>query len=152
MTYSKLSDEVQQLPDPQQSAAFVKHFRDAVRDGQFDAVDLRERFMLPKVFRRRGSEGTYQRDARDMIFERTPAYEAWLETTQKALISSARPRKPKVTVENLEAGVLDFQALAAETRRKLQGQFEKGQALGQSRRRSPAPAKKTRGSGRQAKG
>lgn len=151
MTYSKLSDEVQQLPDPQQSAAFVKHFRDAVRDGQFDAVDLQERFVLPKVFRRRGSEETYQRDVKDMIFERTPAFEAWRETTQQTLASSARPRKPKLTVENLEAGVLDFKALAEETRRKLQRQFEKGQALGQSRRPAKTAAKKSRSGGRKAK-
>lgn len=136
MSYKKLSEQIQELSNPQRSDAFVKQFREAVREGQFDATYLPERFTLPKEFSRRGGEGRYQRDTRDMLFEVTPAFEQWFEQTNKELAVSRRTGTVKPTAENIEAGLVDFKALAAETRRKLQASYEKGQALGKSRARS----------------
>lgn len=140
VSYSKLSEQVEKLSNPQRSDAFVKQLRNAVRDGEFDAAELPERFTLPKEFKLRGSNETRRRDVKDMLIDVTPAFEEWFDNINTELSTSARrTARPKVTVENIEAGAVDFRALAEETRRKMQASFKKGQALGNSRK---APAKK----------
>ncbi|WP_104991776.1 hypothetical protein [Deinococcus sp. NW-56] len=144
MAYRKLSEQIQDLSNPQRSDVFVKQFREAVREGKFDATFLTERFTMPKTFSRRGAEGTYQRDTRDMLFEVTPDFEAWFEQTNEALSSSRRTGNVKPTAENISAGLVDFKTLAEETRRKMQASFEKGQALGKSRTRTASGGSKAR--------
>ncbi|MPY67020.1 hypothetical protein F8S09_10015 [Deinococcus sp. SDU3-2] len=146
MAYKKLSEQVQELSNPQRSDLFVKQFREAVREGKFDATFLTERFTMPKTFSRRGAEGTYQRDTRDMLFDVTPDFEAWFEETNEALAQTRRTGNVKPTAENIAAGLVDFKALAEETRRKMQASYEKGQALGKGRSRtsSGGGASKTR--------
>ncbi|SMB81147.1 hypothetical protein SAMN00790413_04481 [Deinococcus hopiensis KR-140] len=143
MPYSRLSEQVQKLSTPQQSDAFVKRFRDAVREGEFDAIDLPERFTLPKKFKRRGSDETYEKDMKDMVFETSSKFDKWFEGVEKELAAApTRSRgKPRLTLENLEEGVLDFKALAEETRRKLQNSYAKGQNLGNSRKSKAAAPK-----------
>lgn len=136
MTYRKLSDQVQELSNPQRSDAFVKRFRDAVRDGKIDAFNLQERFTMPKVYSRRGAEGEYQRDTKDMAFEVTPAFTKWFDEVNKELASSRRTRRPRPSLEAVESGELSFEELVAETRNKLKASYEKGQALGNSRAKS----------------
>ncbi|WP_027460604.1 hypothetical protein [Deinococcus murrayi] len=144
MTYKKLSEQVQELSNPQRSDAFVKQFREAVRVGKFDATFLTERFTMPKTFARRGGGGSYQRDTRDMLFEVTPDFEAWFQETNAALASTRPTGKVKPTAENIAAGLVDFKALAEETRRKMQANYEKGQNLGKSRVRTGAGESKAR--------
>lgn len=153
MAYKKLSEQLQELDNPQRSDAFVKAFREAVREGKIEATYLPERFTLPKQFSRRGAEGTYQRDSREMLFEVTPAFEKWFDQTNAELTATARSRggQPKATAENIEAGLVDFKALAEETRKKMQASFEKGQALGKSRSQSSG-GKKSSGSRGRVKG
>lgn len=136
MSYRKLSELVNNLENPQQSDVFVKLFKASVRDGRVVATDLPERFMLPKEYTRRGAEGTYQRNTREMVYEVTPKAEKWAEDTRAAL-AQARTRTAKVqfTSEAAESGAVDFKALAAETRRKMQAKHEKGQQLGLSNSR-----------------
>lgn len=134
MAYKKLSDLLVDLDQPQKSDTFVKLFRAAVRDGKIEAMDLGERFTMPKVFNRRGQQGTYQRPARDMLFEVTSDSEKWFEETKAALQKTgSRQRKVKPSVETIESGEFDFKAAAEETRRKMQANFSKGQQLGNSR-------------------
>lgn len=133
MAYIKLSEQLQHLTNPQRSDAFVKQFREAVRVGTFDAIRLPERFTLPKQFRRRAAQGQYQRDTQDMLFEPTPAFQAWFETTNQALAPARTGGQIKPTVEAIEAGVFDFKAMVAETRRKMEASHAKGQALGHRR-------------------
>jgi hypothetical protein len=135
MAYRKLSEQLQQLSDPQRSDAFIRSFREAVREGKFDAAALPERFTMPKEFKRRGAEGSYQREAKEMLFEVTPEFEQWFDQTNSDLIVKRRSGSGKIrpTVEAIEAGQVDFKALAAETRQKMQASFQKGQALGKSR-------------------
>lgn len=150
MPYKRLSEQLQDLKNPQRSDAFVRQFREAVREGKIEATYLPERFTMPKEFRRRGEEGSYQRDAREMLFDLTPDFEKWFTQTNEDL-AAAVPRRggvPKPTAENIEAGVVDFKALAEETRRKMQSSFEKGQALGKSR----SQATKGKGAGTKATG
>ncbi|GGO32905.1 hypothetical protein GCM10008949_31240 [Deinococcus humi] len=136
MVYRKLSELVISLESPQQSDTFVKLFKAAVRDGRVIATDLPERFTLPKNHVRRGAEGTYQRDTREMVYEVTPKVEQWVQETQAALAQvRTRTRKVKLTSEAVEAGEVDFQALAAETRRKMQAKYEKGQKPSQGKSR-----------------
>lgn len=131
MAYRRLSDLVSDLEDPQQSDTFVKLFRAAVRDGRIVATDLPERFTMPKNFNRRGAEGTHQRDTREMLYEVTPKAEKWVEETRAALAQArTRTRKVKLTSEAVQSGEVDFKALAAETRRKMQARHDKGQQLG----------------------
>lgn len=139
MAYRKLSEQLRELKNPQRSDAFIKQFREAVREGKLDATYLSERFTLPKEFKRRGAEGSYQRDSREMLFEVTPEFEQWFEQTNQDLSAPGRVGKPKPTAENIEAGLVDFKALAEETRRKMQASFKKGQALGKSRANRAAP-------------
>ncbi len=131
MAYRKLSELVNDLENPQQSDTFVKLFKAAVRDGRVVATDLPERFTLPKAYTRRGAEGTHQRNTGEMVYEVTPRAEKWAEDTRAAL-AQARTRTSKVqfTSEAAESGAVDFKALAAETRRKMQAKHEKGQQLG----------------------
>lgn len=133
MAYKKLSEQVHEISNSQRSDAFIKRFREAVREGKFDAMNLPERFTMPKEFSRRGAEGTYQRPARDMLFEVTPAFTKWFEEVNGELATSRRGSRVKPSLEAVEAGHIDFKAMAEETRRKMQASFEKGQALGQTR-------------------
>ncbi|GHF44236.1 hypothetical protein HNQ07_001878 [Deinococcus metalli] len=146
MAYVTLSTEIKKLVNAQRSDTFVKELRAAVRDGTVEAADLPARFTLPKEFSRRGEEDTYRRDVRDMIIEVTPAYEAWFADMNKELAVSRRGGTVKPTLENIEAGLVDFKALAEATRQKMQSSFTKGQTLGKSRKgsastRKPAPRK-----------
>lgn len=136
MTYRKLSELINELENPQQSEVFVRLFRSAVREGKVDAFDLPERFTLPKLYRKRGGEGTSQRQVKDMLFEDTPTFKKWFTETTTAL-AKKRLHRPKVkpSLEAVESGALDFKALAAETRRKLQARYEHGQQLGQKNSR-----------------
>lgn len=136
MAYKRLSEQVQELSNPQRSDAFIKRFKEAVRDGQIDAMNLRERFTVPKQYSRRNSQETYTRDARDMLFEENAAFGKWFAAVDKELAVSRRNARPKVTVEAVESGDIDFKDMVAETRRKMQASFEKGRTLGQSRRKS----------------
>lgn len=142
MTYRKLSEQVQKLSNPQRTDTFVKMFRDAVRQGQFEAAYMPERFTLPKQFSRRGMQETYQRDAKEMLIEVTPAFEEWFEQTNRDLAAARRGGAIKPTLEAVEAGLVDFKALAAKTREKMQASYSKGQELGKSRAKSKGKSKK----------
>jgi len=133
MPYRKLSEQVRELSNPQRSDTFIKLFREAVREGKIEGAYLPERFTMPKEFTRRGAEGTYQRDAKEMLFEVTPKFEKWFEGVNRDLAASRRGGTVKPTLEAVEAGLVDFKAMAAETRKKMQASFEKGQVLGKSR-------------------
>ncbi|GHF58507.1 hypothetical protein GCM10017781_38490 [Deinococcus metalli] len=141
MAYTTLSEQVRKLANAQRSDAFVKEFRAAVRDGTFDAADLPQRFTLPKAFTRRGQDDTYSRDVRDMVFEATPAFDEWFADMNTQLTPARRGGTIKPTYENIEAGLVDFKALAASTREKMQASYTKGQTLGNSRK-GAAPAKR----------
>ena len=137
MPYARLSEHVLKLSNPQRSDAFVKAFRTAVREGVIEAAELPQRFTLPKEFSRRGQEGTYNRDVKDMAFEVTPEFDEWFERTNLELASNRRGAKVKPSMENIEAGLIDFRALAAATREKMEASFSKGQKLGNSRKKAP---------------
>lgn len=141
MPYTTLSEQIKRLSNPQRSDVFVKRLRDAVREGELEAAELPQRFTLPKTYRRRGSDETATRDVREMVFEPTPEFEAWFARVDEEL-SAGRERRARVkpTLENIEAGAVDFRALAEETRRKLNASFEKGQTLGKSRAQTRAPS------------
>jgi len=133
MTYRKLSEQVNHLTNPQRSDTFVKLFRNAVREGKFDGTYMPERFTLPKSFNRRGGGDVYSRDAKEMLFELTPVFEKWFDQTNRELAASRRGGKIRPTVEAIEAGLVDFKAMAEETRQRMQVSFKKGQSLGKSR-------------------
>ncbi|MBZ9750731.1 hypothetical protein K7W42_07640 [Deinococcus sp. HMF7604] len=133
MPYIKLSEQIEKLTNAQRSDAFIKQFRDAVREGKIDAADLPSRFELPKQFSRRGSDETYSKTVRDMVFDHTPEFDAWFDETNQGLNTGRRGSKPKATLENIEAGLVDFKELAAATRAKIEASYSKGQALGKSR-------------------
>ena len=133
MPYITLSDQIKKLHNPQRSDAFVKQLRVSVREGDIDAANLPGRFELPKQFAKRGGDTTYTRTVRDMIIDATPAFEAWFENINRELSPARSGGKIKVSAESIEAGLVDFKALAAETRRKMGASFSKGQALGKSR-------------------
>ncbi|WP_216323830.1 hypothetical protein [Deinococcus aestuarii] len=138
MAYKKLSEQMHELDNVQRSDAFLKLFREAVREGQFEATYLPERFTLPKQFSRRGGEGTYQRETKEMLFEVTPDFEKWFEQTNKDLGATRRAGTVKPSLEAIESGQLDFKELAADTRKRMQASFEKGQTLGKSRAKAVA--------------
>ncbi|WP_407572736.1 hypothetical protein [Deinococcus altitudinis] len=145
MPYITLSDQIKKLHNPQRSDAFVKKLRDAIREGDIDAADTPGRFELPKKFAKRGGE-TYTRKAKDLIIDGTPEFEAWFAKINKELTPARANGKIKVTPEAIEAGLVDFKVLAAETRRKMGASFEKGQKLGSSRAagsKGPGRPKKT---------
>jgi len=138
--YITLSDQIRKLHNPQRSDAFVKQLRTAVREGDITAADLPNRFELPKKYAKRASSETYTRSVKDMVIDGTPAFEAWFETVNRELSPSRSGGKIKVSAESIEAGLVDFKALAAETRKKMSASFDKGQALGKSRAgKKPAP-------------
>ena len=56
-----------------------------------------------------------------------------VENINRELSPARSGGKVKVSVESIEAGLVDFKALAAETRKKMGASFTKGQALGNSR-------------------
>jgi len=144
--YITLSDQIKKLHNPQRSDTFVRQLRDAVRKGDIDAAETPGRFELPKKFAKRGG-GTYTRTAKDLIIDGTPEFEAWFAKVNKELSSTRANGKIKVTAEAIEAGLVDFKALAAETRKKMGASFEKGQKLGSSRAastRAKAAPKKTK--------
>lgn len=146
--YTTLSEQIKNLSNPQRSDAFVKRVREAVRTGEFEAAQIPGRFTLPKTYRKRGSDETGTREAREMVIELTPAYEAWFQQVNEELAAApSRNAKVKPTVENIESGAVDFKTLAEETRRKMQASFAKGQQLGQSRAQKTkgTKAKTTRG-------
>ncbi|ULH17346.1 hypothetical protein MF271_19340 (plasmid) [Deinococcus sp. KNUC1210] len=133
MPYITLSDQIKKLGNSQRSDSFVKKLREAVREGEIDAADLPgHRFELPKQFSKRGSTETYSRTVRDMIIDGTPEFEAWFQEANKDL-SSTRSGKIRVSAENIDAGLVDFKALAAQTRARMQASQSKGQALGKGR-------------------
>lgn len=133
MAFRKLSEQVQELSNPQRSDAFVKLFRSAVREGRFDAAYIPERFSLPKEYARRGSNEKYSKDSKDMVFEVTPEFEHWFENINNDLAGGRRSARVKPSLEAFERGELDFKALAEETRKKMDASYKKGQSLGQSR-------------------
>jgi hypothetical protein len=133
MTYRKLSEQVTYLTNPQRSDTFVKLFRNAVREGKFDGAYMPERFTLPKAFSRRGGGASYNREAKEMLFELSPSFDKWFDETNRELAASRKGGKIKPSVEAIEAGLVDFKAMAAETRQKMQASFKKGQSLGKSR-------------------
>ncbi|MGX9688290.1 hypothetical protein ACTQ9L_14235 [Deinococcus wulumuqiensis] len=137
MAYRKLSEIVMELEHPQQSDRFVKMFRNAVREGDIDAIELKERFTLPKQYKRRGGEGSYERQARDMVFEATPKSEKWIGQAKDDLSKiSTRGGRSKVvpSLETVESGEVDFKALVEETRRNMESKYNRGQQLGSSRK------------------
>lgn len=140
MAYMKLSEQVQKLSNAQRSDTFVKLFQEAVRSGKIDGAYLPERFTMPKQFARRGSEETYQKDTREMIFDHTPAFDAWFEETNRELAAARRGGTVKPSLEAVESGLVDFKDLVAQTRQKMQASYEKGQALGNSRKGAAKPA------------
>ncbi|AKH17033.1 MULTISPECIES: hypothetical protein [Deinococcus] len=142
MAYKKLSEQVMELSNPQRSDTFVKLFQEAVRSGKIDGAYLPERFTMPKQFTRRGSTDTYQRDTREMIFDHTPDFDAWFEETNRDLAAARRGGNIKPSMEAVESGLVDFQTMVEETRRKMQASFEKGQALGKGRAKTTSGKKK----------
>lgn len=145
MPYSKLSEQVEKLTNPQRSDMFVRRFRDAVREGDIDAANLPGRFTLPKEYKRRGAEGSYNREVREMVVDVTPAYTKWFDSINEEL--STNPRRaaaPRPSLEAVEAGEVDFAAMVEETRRKLASSYEKGQTLGNSRKAAASATAKPR--------
>lgn len=151
MAYRKLSEQVQQLSNPQRSDTFVKRFREAVRAGEIEAAYVPERFELPKAYRRRDEGDTYRRGGRDMVFVLTPAFERWFEGVNRELAPARQGGRVAVSAESIEAGLIDFKALAAETRQKMEVKFTKGQALGRSRAERPRAAAVLKSRGRPRK-
>jgi len=144
--YITLSDQIEKLHNPQRSDTFVKQLRTAVREGNVVAADLPTRFPLPKQYTKRGSNATYNRTVKDMVIDATPAFEAWFENVNRELTPSRTGGQIKVSAEAIEAGLVDFKALAAQTREKMGASFKKGQALGKSRAtadKTKSPSKKT---------
>ncbi|UQN08138.1 hypothetical protein [Deinococcus sp. QL22] len=143
MAYLKLSEQVQKLSNLQRSDAFVKQFQIAVREGKIEAVKLPgARFELPKQFKRRSGDGeTYNKLARDMLFEVTPEFQAWFEKID-AQLREGRASAPRVSLESIESGAVDFKALAAHTRQQMEASFLKGQKLGSANRKAKARSRK----------
>ncbi|GGJ29121.1 hypothetical protein [Deinococcus roseus] len=135
MKLQKLSEAVQGLNNAQRSDQFVRQFRNAVRDEIFDAAEIEGRFELPKEYSRRSSGDTYKRQAKEMIFELTPAYEKWYEEVTQELNTSKRQKRIKPTLEAYASGSLDFKTAAAATREKMKASEQKGKKLGSSRKK-----------------
>ncbi len=139
MNYKRLSEQVNELANPQRSDTFVRAFREGVRQGDFRAIYLTgERFMMPKVYSRRGGGDSYQKDTREMLFEYTPEFEEWFNNINKELAVARRGGSLKATVENIEAGLVDFEELAKQTQKKMQASHDKGRQLGQSHSKRPS--------------
>lgn len=146
MSYDKLSHQVTRLSNPQRSDTFYALLRNAVRTGKIDGADLPERFELPKQFQRRGQDETYVKTVRDMVLDISPTYEAWFKDVDASLTRISTKVAP-VSLAAIESGEVDFGALVAQTRLKLQGTFDRGQALGNSRKKARSKTK-TRGAAR----
>lgn len=132
--YKRLSEQVRELSNPQRSDTFIRQFRDAVREGDFRAIYVPgERFEMPKQFTRRGESESYTKDSKEMLFEYTPEFEEWFGNINKELAVARKGGNIKPTVENLEAGLVDFEDLARQTQEKMQASYKKGQQLGKSR-------------------
>jgi len=131
--YITLNDQVKKLNNPQRSDTFVKQLRTAVREGNVMAADLPACFPLPKQYAKRGSDVTYNRTVKDMVIDAPPAFEAWFATVNRKLTPSRTGGRIKVSAEAIEAGLVDFKALAAQTREKMGASFKKGRALGKNR-------------------
>lgn len=144
MPYITLSDQIKKLSNSQRSDSFVKKLREAVREGEIEAADLPgKRFELPKQFKKRGVDETYARTVRDMVIDGTPEFEMWFQGVDDELSSSGRGNgKVRVSAENIDAGLVDFKALAAQTRAKMHASHSKGQALGKSRAAQQGTGKK----------
>lgn len=139
MAYKKLSEVVMELQHPQQSDKFVKMFRDAVREGEIDAMDLTERFSLPKQYQRRGKKETYNRQMRDMLFLETAKSKKWIDSASESLAQIATRggrTKVKPSLESVESGAIDFAAMVEKTRSSLQAKHDRGQKLGNMRKSS----------------
>lgn len=134
MEYARLSEQVHRLSNSQRSDLFVKRFRQAVRDGIFDAAEAPGRFELPKAFKRRGADETYARSSREMIVALTPEYEGWFSATDAELLQRARSQKAQPSVASFGSGELDFASHVEETRRKMQTRAVAGSQLGKSKK------------------
>ncbi|GGJ45423.1 hypothetical protein [Deinococcus roseus] len=134
MNLRRLSEQVALLKNPQRSDQFVRQFRNAVRDGIFDATEIPERFELPKQYAKRGQEGAFSKSAKEMVFELNPAFEAWFNDLDDQLTQNKRTRKVKPSLEAFSKGELDFKTLAAATRAKMKASEEKGKKLGATRK------------------
>lgn len=142
MALRKLSEQVEKLSNPQRSDAFVKQFRTAVRNGDFDAAYIAGRFTMPKQYARRGSDERYAKDSKDMVFEVTPEFQEWFDNINQELAGSRRNAKVKASLEAFESGSLDFKQAAEETRQKMDASYKKGQSLGNSRTKGRGKAAK----------
>jgi len=139
MDYRKLSEQVEQLSNPQRSDIFVREFRTAVREGMFDAADLPERVAYPKVYSRRGGEGgTYNKDYKDMIFAPTADFEAWFSGINDQLEQNKRKPSLKPSFDAYVKGDLSFEEAAQRTRERMQASQAKGQKLGAGRAKATA--------------
>lgn len=141
--YKRLSEQVSELSNPQRSDTFIRQFRDAVREGEFRAVYVPgERFDMPKQFTRRGKSETYTKNTKEMLFEYTPEFEEWFANVNKELAVARKGGSLKPTLENLEAGLVDFEELARLTQEKMQASHEKGRQLGKSRGKKARTSRK----------
>lgn len=134
MNLKKLSEATIEFNNPQRSDQFVRLFRNAVRDEVFDAAEVEGRFALPKQYTRRGSNESYSKQAKEMIFEVTPAYQAWFDETVESLTRNKRQKRIKPTLEAYSQGLLDFKTAAAATREKMKASEAKGKQLGNTRK------------------
>lgn len=130
MEYRKLSEQVALLSNPQKSEAFIKAFRNAVREGQFDAADAPGRFELPKDFKRRNGE-IYRRRAKEMILVVTPEFEVWFAEMDAQLQPKGVSKLP--ALEAYASGELDFMAAVERTRNQMRERAGHGQKLGKGR-------------------
>lgn len=113
------------------SDTFVKEFKDAIREGQFKAAVYKgKRFTLPKKFTRRHEEGTFTKDSRDYMIQNSEEFHEWFNEINSRLLVSREGGKIPLTAEAINAGLIDFDELADETRQKLKRSHEKGRNLG----------------------
>ncbi len=69
-----------------------------------------------------------------MIFDHTPAFDEWFEEANRELAAARRGGTVKTSLAAVESGLVDFKNLVPQTRQKMQTSYEKGQALGNSRK------------------
>ena len=63
----------------------------------------------------------------------SPEFDAWFDEVNRGLAATRVGGKIKTSVESINSGLVDFKALAAETRQRMQASYDKGQQLGSSR-------------------
>lgn len=141
--YVRLSEVVKDLHDPQQSDKFVRILKVAVAEGKVTAALAEDRFVLPKVFRRRLEQASPTKEVRDMMIQDGPAFRAWFEAVNTELDHVKRRPVAKPTIENIKQGKVDFTTLAEATRQKLKTAQQRGAVLGRSRKK-PGKANKPR--------